>query len=118
MFFYVFCCSIVKVNHYLRCLIILSHLVFPFLHIKCLLVPQVYVSTESIGCILLSSFTLNVILLSSSVKTLCLLLLTVCCVFDINLKFLYEFIMVFYKTFCFNFNFFKSIYSILKLICF
>ena len=81
MFFHVFFCNIVKVNHFLHCSIILLHLFFSFLHIKSFLVPYAFLSTESIDCILLSSFKLKAILLISSVKTLCLSLLNLCCVF-------------------------------------
>ena len=41
-------------------------------HTKSLLVPNAYVSIESIDCILLSSFELKAILLIYSDKTLCL----------------------------------------------
>ena len=46
-----------------------------------------HVSAESIDCILLSSFELKAMLLISSVKTLCFLLLNLCCVFNISLLF-------------------------------
>ena len=45
------------------------------------------VSVESIDCILLSSLELKAILLISSVKTLCLSLLNLCCIFNIDLSF-------------------------------
>ena len=50
-----------------------------------MLVPYAYVSIESIDYILLSLFELKAILLISSVKTLCLSLLNLFCVFNINL---------------------------------
>ena len=54
---------------------------------KSLLVPCTYVSVESIDCILLSSFEFRAILLISSVKTLCLLLLNLFCILNIDLLF-------------------------------
>ena len=48
---------------------------------------HMHVSAESIDCILLSSFELKAMLLISSVKTLCFLLLNLCCVFNISLLF-------------------------------
>ena len=54
---------------------------------RSLLVPYVYVSIESIDCIILSSFELKAILSISPVKTLFLLLLNLCCVSYINLLF-------------------------------
>ena len=59
------------------------HLVFSFLHRRSVLITCAYVSIESIDYILLSSFELKAILLISSVKTLCLSLLNLCCVFHI-----------------------------------
>ena len=55
------------------------------MHTRSLLVPYAYVSIESIDYILLSLFELKAILLISSVKTLCLSLLNLFCVFNINL---------------------------------
>ena len=52
-----------------------------------MLVPYTYASIESIDCILLSSFELKGIMSVSSVKTLCLSLLNLCCVFNISLLF-------------------------------
>ena len=60
-----------------------------------LLVPYAYVFTESIHCTLLSSFELKAILLNSSVKTLCLSILNLCCVFNIDLLFLSTFLSFF-----------------------
>ena len=88
MFVYVFFWNIIKVNHFLHCFIILLHLISSPLHATPLLIPHTYASIESIDCILLSSFELKAILLTSSVKTVCLLLLNLCCVFTINLLFL------------------------------
>ena len=107
MFFYFFC-SIVKVNYFLFCLIILLYLVSSFLHTSSLLVPYTYISIESIDCILLSSLALYVILLTSSVNTLSFLLLNLRRDFNIDLLFFYEFFMIFFKTF--NINFFSNCY--------
>ena len=63
---------------------ILLHLISSFLHTKPLFIPYAYVSIESNECILLSSFELKGILLISTVKTLCLSLLDLCCVFNIS----------------------------------
>ena len=65
--------------------IILLHLISSVLITRSLLIPNAYVSIQSIDCILLLSFELKAILLISSVKTLCLSLLNLCCVFNINL---------------------------------
>ena len=64
------------------------HLIFFFLHIISLLVPYTYVSIELIDLILLSSFELKAFFLISSVKTLCLSVLDLWCVFDITLLFM------------------------------
>ena len=60
------------------------HLIF-FLLTKSLLVRYKYVSIKSIDCTILSSFELKEILLIPSVKTLCLSLLNLCCVSNIDL---------------------------------
>ena len=83
-----FFCNIVKVNLYWYCFSIMLHLISSFSITRFLLVPYPYVSTESIDCIGLTSFEIKSILLISSVKTLCLSLLNLCCVFNINLLFL------------------------------
>ena len=101
-FFYVFFCNIINVNNFLYLFIILLHLTSSFLLTRSLLVPYAYVSIESNDCILLSSFELNAILLISSVKTLCLSLLNLCCVFNIDLLFLmnfYHFLKVYLCSF-------------------
>ena len=103
--FYILFYNIIKVNHFLYSFIILLRLISPFLLTRSLLVPYAYVSIESIDCILLSSFELKAILLISSVKTLCLSLLNLCCVFDIDLLFLMNSLW-FFKTICVNFIFF------------
>ena len=84
MFFYVF----IKVNNFLCCFIILLHLFSSFLLTRSLLVLYAYVFISSSDSILLLSFELKAILLVSSVKTLCLSVLNLCCVFDIDLLFL------------------------------
>ena len=57
-------------------------------HTKSLFIPYAYVSFKSIDFILLSYFKLGTILLISSVKTLGLLLLNLCGIFNTNLLFL------------------------------
>ena len=89
MLIFVFFCNIIKVNQVLYCFIILLYLISSFLLPRSLLIPYTYVSIESINCILLSSFELKAILLIYSVKTLCLSLLNLCCVFNIILLFFY-----------------------------
>ena len=87
MLFYVFFCNSIKVNNFFVSFIILLHLTSLFsLTRSCSF--HMHVFTESIDCILLSSFELTAILLISSVKTLQLSLLSLCCVFYINLLFL------------------------------
>ena len=67
-------------------------LIFSFLHVRFLLIPYAYVSTELICYIILSSFELKAILLILSVKTLCFSLLNLCCVFNISLFFMNSFL--------------------------
>ena len=52
MFFCVFFCNIVKVNHFLYRVIILLHSISSFLLTRYLLVPYAYISIKSIYCIL------------------------------------------------------------------
>ena len=89
MLIFVFFCNIIKVNQVLYRFITLLYLISSFLLPRSLLIPYTYVSVKSINCILLSSFELKAILLISSVKTLCLSLLNLCCVFNIILLFFY-----------------------------
>ena len=60
---------------------------FTFLHTRSLLISYAYVSIESIDSILLSSFEVKAIFLIFSIKTLCVSLLNLCCVFNISLLF-------------------------------
>ena len=60
------------------------HLITSFSLTRSLLVPYAYVSIESIDCILLSSFELKEALLIFLAKTLCLSLLILSGVFDID----------------------------------
>ena len=87
LFCFIFIGIIMKIDQCLYCFTILSYLTFSFLPIRSLFVPYVYVSIESIDCIVLLSFELKAILLNSSVKILWLLLLNLCGVFNINLLF-------------------------------
>ena len=61
------------------------NLFFIFLLTRSLLITYAYVSIGSIDCTLLSSFELKAILLISPVKTLCLSLLNLYSVFNIDL---------------------------------
>ena len=61
---------------------------------KSLLVAYAYVSIESIDYILLLSFELRAILLNSLVKTLCLSPLNLFCIFNIDLLFLINSLML------------------------
>ena len=79
---------IIKVNQFLYRYIILLNLVSSFSHTKSLLIPYAFFSIESFDCILKSSFEIKAILLISLVKTLCLSFLIFCCVFNISLLFL------------------------------
>ena len=86
MFFYVFFFNIIKFKYF--CIVLLYYYIYfiSFLHIRSLLVPYLYVSIESIDCILLSSFEFKAILLILSVKTLRLSLSNLCCIFNIDLS--------------------------------
>ena len=124
MLFCFFFCNIIKVNYFLYRFIILLHLISSFSVTISLLVPHAYFSIESTDCILLSSFELKAILLISSVKKLCLSLLNLCCVFNINLLFLMNslcFLLwqkyVSLANLC-QFYFFLDGLSFLKLSCF
>ena len=75
-----------------------------FIHTRSLLVPYAYVSIETIDCILLSSFELKSILLISSVK-ICLSLLNLCWVFNIDLLEDYLLQFCFYLNGLFYFQF-------------
>ena len=85
--FYVFFCSIIIVNHFLYCFIILMHLISSFWCTITLFVSYAYVSIKTIDCIHLSSLPLNAMLLISSVNALCFLLLNLCYDFNTNLLF-------------------------------
>ena len=101
MLFYVFICDI-KVKHSGIVFIILSCLIFSFLHIGSLLFPYAYVSVKLIDCILLSSFELEAILSISWVKRLCLSLLNLCYDFNIRLFFINPFLRKCTSSFIFS----------------
>ena len=91
IFFHFFYCYTIeiknlnKINNRIKfwcCRFVLMHLILSFLFIRSLLVPYAYTFIESIDCILLLSFELKAILLISLLKTLCLSLLNLCCVFN------------------------------------
>ena len=74
----------VKANYFSDGFIILLYLISSLSLTKSLLIPYAYISIESINYILLSSFKLKAILLISSVKTLCVSVLKLFCVFKID----------------------------------
>ena len=117
MFFCVFFYNIIKVNHFLYHLITLLHLISSFSLTRSLIVPYAYVYIESIDCILLSSFELKAILLVSSVKTLCLSLLNLCCIFNIDLLF-FIISLLFSLLLSMSVLFFLDNLFILKFSCF
>ena len=98
MFLYVLFCNIIKVNHFciallycfilslLYCFIIATFNLFFFTYKSFAL----YGTTAAFYKIPLSSFELEATLISS-VKTLCLSILNLCCVFNISLFFLFLF---------------------------
>ena len=86
--------NVIKVDHFLYRFIILLHHISLLSLTKFLLVPYAYVSIESIDCILLSLFELKAILLISSVRTLCLSLLKLCCIFNIDLLFFINYLIL------------------------
>ena len=88
MFFYVFLSNIIKLNHLSYHFVTLFYLIYSFSLTRSSLIPYANVSIELIYCTLLSSFEIKAILLISSIKTLCLSLLSFCCVFNIDLRFL------------------------------
>ena len=96
---------IIKVNQFLYRYIILLNLVSSFSLTKSLLVPYAFFSIESFDCILKSSFEIKAILLISLVKTLCLSFLIFCCVFNISLLFLTNYLW-FFNTIYVNLAFF------------
>ena len=97
-FFYILFDNIIKVNHFfLYPFIILLHLISFFSLTRPLLVPYAYVSFKSIDCILLSSFELKAILSISSVQTLCLSLLNLYSVFNIDFLFLMNSLLFFLR---------------------
>ena len=117
MFFHVFYCNI-KVNHCLYHFIMLLHLIFFCLLARSLIVPYTYVSIESMDYILLSSFELKAALLISSVKTLCLPLLNLCYVFNIDLlsftNSLWFYLILSMLIFFFLYNLFHSQIELLR----
>ena len=88
VFFCFFNYNIIKVNRFLYRFIILLHLISCFSLTRSLIVPYAHISIEPIDCILSLSFELRAILLIYSVKTLCLLLINLCYIFNIDLVFL------------------------------
>ena len=90
--FYRFFGNTTKVNSLLHRFIRMLHLFTYFSCTRSLLIPYTYVPIKSTDCITLSSFELTVIILISSVKSLCLSLLNLYCVFNIDILFLIGFL--------------------------
>ena len=98
MLFYVFFGNIVKVKHF--CIVLLYYYVSFFCsYILDLCLFHMHMHIESVDYIILSSLELLAILLTTSVKTLCLSLLNICCVFNIGL-FFNEFFFICFKAIC------------------
>ena len=64
---------------------------------RSLIFPYTCICIKSIDCILLSSFEIKLILLISLVKSLCLSLLILCSVFNINLLFFMNYLWPFLR---------------------
>ena len=107
--------KITKVNHFLCCFIIFLLLVSSLPVTRSLIVTYVYISIESIDCILLLSFELKAVLLISSVNTLCLLLLNLCCIFNIDFSF-YKFFIILFNTIHANFFLVNLFYYKVELL--
>ena len=114
MYFCLFFHNIMKSNNF--CIILLyCHICSLLFHFtRSLFVPYAY---EPNDCILLSSFELKAILLISAAKTLCLSLLNICPVFNINLLFFHGIFIIFFETIYVNFIFFSRCF-ILFSSCF
>ena len=96
---------------------ILLHLITSFCFIRSFLVPYSYVSIESSDYILLSSFERKTILLISSIKTLCLSLLKLFCVFNFDLLFLINYLWFFKYFLCWYYFFLDNVfYSQVELL--
>ena len=99
MFFHVFLCNNIKVNHFLYRFITLLHLISSFSLTRSLLLSNSHVSMDQAIAFFYHHLTLNqyftnLYQLISSVKTLCLSLLNLCCVLNTDF-FSYEFFMIF-----------------------
>ena len=81
IFFSVFVCNTIIVNHFLYCFMILIYLIPSSLSIICFICSMRICFYKSIDFILLLLLPLNVILLTSSVKTSCCSRLNLCCEF-------------------------------------
>ena len=97
------------------------YLISSFLHTRSLFIPYAYVSVGPIDCILLSSFELKAILLISSVKTLCFLLLNLCCVFKfyffLNVFFNFQLFFLRHNFLCLLFFIFIVVFDIAICFC-
>ena len=85
LFFCIFSCNIIEVNHYIQFFIFGCSLMYTALHTFPGPVPYGYKIIRSITCSLSSPLTLRTILLTFSVNTLCNSLLNFCCQLSIVL---------------------------------
>ena len=81
------------------CFIKRLHLISSFKITRSLFVPYAYVFIESIDGIILSPFEPKTFLLTFPVKTLCLSLLKLCSVLNIDFFVIYEFFRIFLKLY-------------------
>ena len=100
LFLYVFFYKIINSNYFCTVLFYC----YIYYYIATSLLFYVYVSIKSIDYILLSSFELKAILLVSSMKTMSLSLLSLCCIFNIDLLFLYKCFDTFYVNLIFFYS--------------
>ena len=99
------------------CFIKRLHLISSFKITRSLFVPYAYVFIESIDGIILSPFEPKTFLLTFPVKTLCLSLLKLCSVLNIDFL-LFMNSLEFFENYIHQLLFLHTIYIILKLICF
>ena len=110
-FFYVFWCNIIKFNNFLYCFSTLLNLMSSSLHTISLLVPNAYLSTESIDWLLLW-FEPKAISLISSVKPLWFSLLNLCSLFNISLLLFMNYLLFFLKIIHIKIIFFSVVYFV------
>ena len=102
MYFYVFFCNIIIIFELLYYIFTFNLLFFTYwicAYSVCIYFFWIYWFYSFI------MLALNGILLNSSVNALCFSLLNLCCAFNINLCFFYEFFKIFSKIICSKFIF-------------